>query len=108
MEGHWTPDARWEGFQGIVHGGIVSTVLDEAMSKAVRHAGLEALTADLEVRFKLAVPSGAPLSIAGWIAGQRKRLIETEASLRSADGVEYAHARGRFLELAKTRRQPEL
>jgi acyl-coenzyme A thioesterase PaaI-like protein len=29
----WIPELELEGFQGIVHGGIVSTVLDEAMSK---------------------------------------------------------------------------
>jgi len=34
----------WEGFRGIVHGGVVNTVLDEAMSKAVAGTGTEAQT----------------------------------------------------------------
>ena len=29
----WIPTSEWEGFRGIVHGGIISTVLDEAMAK---------------------------------------------------------------------------
>ncbi len=35
INARWTPTADWEGFRGIVHGGIVATVLDEAMSKAL-------------------------------------------------------------------------
>lgn len=35
----WVPDAIWEGLRGIVHGGIVTTLLDEAMAKAVASAG---------------------------------------------------------------------
>jgi hypothetical protein len=45
----WRPTESWEGFEGIVHGGIVSTVLDEAMSKAVAAMNCEALTGELKV-----------------------------------------------------------
>lgn len=45
-EASWTPTASCEGFQGIIHGGIVATVLDEAMSKAVAATGCEALTGE--------------------------------------------------------------
>ena len=48
----WTPADIWEGYQGIIHGGIVSTVLDEAMSKAVAAAAKPALTCHLEVRLR--------------------------------------------------------
>lgn len=43
----WTPSNIWEGFQGFIHGGIVSTVLDEAMSKAVAAAAKPAFTCHL-------------------------------------------------------------
>lgn len=93
----WTPESTWEGFQGIVHGGIVSTVLDEAMSKAVMAAGWEALTAELRVRFRRPVASGADYSIRGWIAESAKRMVKTEAVLVSRGGVEHAHAWAVFL-----------
>jgi acyl-coenzyme A thioesterase PaaI-like protein len=97
----WTPAPAWEGFRGIVHGGVVSTVLDEAMSKAVAAAGCEALTAELRVRFRRHVTSGDTFLIRGWISGRTKRKIETEATLRAADGTEHAHAWATFLALPK-------
>jgi acyl-coenzyme A thioesterase PaaI-like protein len=55
---NWIPAPEWEGFRGLVHGGIISTVLDEAMAKAVAATECEALTAELRVRFRLQLQSG--------------------------------------------------
>ena len=95
----WTPDSNCEGFRGIVHGGIVSTVLDEAMSKAVAASGCEALTGELRVRLRRRVAPGEVLSIRGWVTGRKKRLIETEATLTDGSGAERAHAWASFLTL---------
>jgi acyl-coenzyme A thioesterase PaaI-like protein len=95
----WTPTRDWEGFEGIVHGGIVSTVLDEAMSQAVAAGGCEALTAELRVRLRHRVSPGEPLLIRGWIVRRARRLIETEAALTGRDGVVRAHAWASFLAL---------
>ncbi len=93
----WIPSSEWEGFKGIVHGGILSTVLDEAMSKAVASSGFEALTAELRVRLRHYVVPGERLEIRGWIMERTKRLTRTEATLKAADGVERAHAWATFL-----------
>ncbi len=93
----WTPEPTWEGFPGIVHGGIVSTILDEAMSKAVAASRCRALTAELKVRFRRPVPPGRELAIRGWILDRHKRRIRTEAVVTGADGEELAHAWGVFL-----------
>jgi acyl-coenzyme A thioesterase PaaI-like protein len=95
----WAPDSRWEGFPGIIHGGIVSTVLDEAMSKAVAALPCQALTAALRVRLHRRVQSGMKLRIRGWVLERRKRRVRTEAVLEGLTGQEYAHAWGTFLEL---------
>jgi acyl-coenzyme A thioesterase PaaI-like protein len=94
----WTPTPAWEGFRGIIHGGVVATVLDEAMSKAVA-ASSEALTAELRVRYRHHVVAGESLRVRGWIVKRTKRLIETEAVLTAADGSERAHAWASFLAL---------
>jgi acyl-coenzyme A thioesterase PaaI-like protein len=99
MTATWTPASAWEGFRGIVHGGVVSTVLDEAMSKAVAGTGIEALTAELRVRFRRHVTSGHQFFIRGWIVTRNKRLMKTEAVLMATDGTEYAHAWATFLPL---------
>jgi acyl-coenzyme A thioesterase PaaI-like protein len=95
----WTPDPAWEGFRGIVHGGVVSTVLDEAMSKAVAATGSQALTAELRVRFRRHVASGGVFLVRGWIVKRNRRLIEAEAALTAPGGTEHAHAWARFLTL---------
>ncbi len=95
----WTPAASWEGFQGILHGGIVATVLDEAMSKAVAATKYQALTAELRVRYRHYVSTGEALHVRGWIVTRAKRLITAEATLAGADGTERAHAWARFLAL---------
>lgn len=99
MTATWTPKPEWEGFRGIVHGGIVSTVLDEAMSKAVAATGTEALTAQLRVRYRHHVTTGNVFQIRGWIVKRNRRLIETEATLTAPDGTEHAHAWASFLTL---------
>ena len=98
----WIPASVWEGFCGIVHGGVVSTVLDEAMSKAVAGTGTEALTAELRVRFRRHVTAGHEFFVRGWIVSRNKRMIKAEAELTAADGTEHAHAWATFLTLPDT------
>ena len=96
----WTPTNMCEGFRGIVHGGIVSTVFDEAMSKAVFATNCQALTCELRVRFRHHVTVGEPLRVRGWVVAQQKRKITAEASLCTLDGEERAQAWATFLVLA--------
>jgi acyl-coenzyme A thioesterase PaaI-like protein len=103
MTAGWIPESEMEGYQGIVHGGVVSTVLDEAMAKVVDASGTEALTAELRVRFRQQVLSGSPVPVRGWIESRNKRMVNTEAALTGADGVELAHAWAVFLVLKQER-----
>ncbi len=93
----WIPAEAHEGWPGVVHGGLLSTALDEAMSHALIAAGVRAMTAELRVRFRSPAPSGRPLTLRGWIVQRVKRLVEAEASITDANGAEYAHGWGRFL-----------
>ncbi|MGC9197829.1 MAG: PaaI family thioesterase [Acidobacteriaceae bacterium] len=93
----WSPGEFTEGFRGIVHGGIICTVLDEAMSKAVAAAGHPALTAELRVRLRHHVAPHQTFRVRGWIESCVKRLVKTEAEITDADGTEFAHAWASFL-----------
>ena len=53
----------FQGWDGIVHGGIISTLLDEAMAKLVYELGYAAVTAFLEIKFKKPAPILEPLSV---------------------------------------------
>lgn len=95
------PGSQWEGLCGIIHGGIVATLLDEAVAKAVAAQGHRSVTAEMRVRFRHYAKTGEPLQVRGWVAKRKKRIIEAEASLTVADGSECAHAWAVFLRWEK-------
>lgn len=101
LEARWTPALTAQGYPGLVHGGLLSTVLDEAMSKSVAAGGVQALTAEMKVRYRRWAKVGEECRIRGWVVARKKRLVETEATLTGPDGVECAHAWGSFLEMTK-------
>ena len=71
----------FEGHPGYLHGGIIATLLDETMSKAVRARGLTAMTRHLEVDYKRPVPSSHSDTHGGSRGAQRR----TQALGRSED-----------------------
>jgi acyl-coenzyme A thioesterase PaaI-like protein len=97
---HWQPSAHWESFRGVIHGGIVATVLGEAMSQAIIAQGWQAFTAELRVRLHLRIAPAERLRVAGWVLARRKRVIRAEATLEDAEGVERAHAWAKFVEVS--------
>lgn len=92
------PDT-FEGPRGFLHGGIVATLLDEAMSKSVRVKGFTAMTRHLEVEYLRPVPSGAPLRIEGRAVQSDGRKHRTEARILNSAGDELAKAKGLFIEV---------
>ncbi|HYK52383.1 MAG TPA: PaaI family thioesterase [Candidatus Eremiobacteraceae bacterium] len=91
------PRREFGGWSNIMHGGIVATLLDEAMAHAAIAAGERAVTARIEVRFRKAVPTDAPLIVEGKVQGRRGRVMEMESTLRGEDGTLYAEGKARFL-----------
>jgi len=92
------PDT-FEGPQGYLHGGIVATLLDEAMSKAVRAKGFTAMTRHIDVEYLRPTPSGAPIRIEGRTVQSDGRKHRTEARILDAAGVTLAQAKGLFIEV---------
>jgi uncharacterized protein (TIGR00369 family) len=92
------PD-NFEGPQGYLHGGIIATLLDETMSKAVRARGLTAMTRKLEVDYARPVPSGAPIRMEGKITASEGRKHWVQARLLNAVGSELVLGKGLFIEI---------
>jgi acyl-coenzyme A thioesterase PaaI-like protein len=93
----WHVREGWEGFSGVVHGGIVTTVLDEAMAKAIVSTERQGLTCEIKVRFCLPVRPHDALQVEARIREEHHRLVVTEATLRGVNGQEIARADARFL-----------
>jgi acyl-coenzyme A thioesterase PaaI-like protein len=91
------PRPEFGGWSNIMHGGIVATLLDEAMAHAALAAGVRAVTARIEVRFRHPVPTDKPLIVEGKVAGRRGRVMEIEGTLSGEDGTCYAQSHARFL-----------
>ena len=87
-------DKLHQGYPGYVHGGLVSTLLDEAMGWATYGAGIWALTGKLELSFRKPVPVDETLTVRARITRDRGRIIEAVAELRDASGMLVADAKG--------------
>ena len=69
--------ARFQGWDEIAHGGIVSTILDEVMAWSLVDADNWGLTARLSVEFKRPIPLERPIHAEGWITESRRRIVTT-------------------------------
>jgi acyl-coenzyme A thioesterase PaaI-like protein len=80
----WTEvelEERFQGWDGIAHGGIVCTILDEVMAWSLATTDNWGLTARIAVDFKRPVRLGVPIRAEGWMTRQRRRLVETAGRL---------------------------
>lgn len=97
----FTPDRDHEGYLGMTHGGILSTVADEAMSWAVTAAGELGVTARMSLAFRRPARLGSALSVEAWIVERSKRMIATRAEIRAVEsGDLLAEADARFVRVS--------
>ena len=89
---------EYEGYHGIYHGGIVATLLDEVMLKAILAKGIYTVTAEMTVRYKKPVQTGDTVRFVGRIVESRGRLYSTEGEALDSNGEPYATATARYLE----------
>jgi uncharacterized protein (TIGR00369 family) len=90
---------NFEGHPGYLHGGIIATLLDETMSKAVRARGLTAMTRQLEIDYLRPVPSGTPLRMEGVVVRSEGRKHWAEAKILNSGGTALARGKGLFIEV---------
>jgi len=95
----YEPCEYQQGFPGRLHGGIVATMIDEAMGWAVYHASAWGATARLAVRYRQPVHLDAPLRIEAWVVRDRSKLMELRAEVRDGEGTLLAEGDGTFMKL---------
>ncbi len=92
--------AHFEGYDNIIHGGIVAAILDEAMAKAILAQDIRAVTVTITIDFKNPLKPGNEYWVQGKILNIKKRIIETEAVISSEDTI-YAKATAKFFQIQK-------
>jgi len=97
VRAEFTPGPQYQGYAGVVHGGIVAAALDDAMAQLFHMKGQESLTARLEIRFRRETPIGQRLVVTAWLTGERAKLFTAEALLSLPDGTRLAEAKGTFV-----------
>jgi len=97
VEASFACRGAFEGYPATLHGGIICTLLDGAMTNCLFAHGHAAVTAELKVRFRHPVVTERPACVRAWIASSLRPLHELAAELLQDERV-VATAKGKFLE----------
>ena len=95
--------ARYQSWGGMVHGGMVALLLDEAVGWAAWHAGHPGVTGRLEVRYRKPLPVGEMVTLTGRVGEVRRTLVRATARLESSRTGLVAEATASLIE-ARVRR----
>ncbi len=97
------PRDEHQGFPGVIHGGIVAAVLDEALGRTAMLGNHPAwtLTGRLEIRYRRYVPYGPLLRVRATLGTERRRMHQASGVLTLAEdeSVALAEAQGTFMSL---------
>jgi len=86
---------RFNGYPGVVHGGVLTALLDEAVVRtALLEGGFDDLlvTARIEVVFRRPIPTEAPVTVVARLLQRTRARARAEAEVRLADGTVAARA----------------
>ena len=73
------------GYDGVTHGGIIFSVLDDVMANWIHLKGIRAYTAKCDIRYKDSLPIGTHVAVEGHCLKQRNRLIVMAGRMIRAD-----------------------
>lgn len=96
---YFTPAKEHQGWAGVTHGGIVSTLLDEVMTRKLNAIGIKAVTGEISVRFRRPARVGARLRFAGKLESESGRVFFTTARATDEDGNIIAEATGKIVKI---------
>jgi len=104
MDGEWLKTEFkttrfYEGYNGILHGGITSTLLDETMARLLIEKGVKAVSVKLEVSYKDKIKIGERVKIKARLLERKRRIYFLEAFVNNSQGDLKASSKGIFQKL---------
>ena len=92
---------QWcEGYHCLYHGGVISAILDGAMTNCLFARGITAVTGELNVRFRQEVLLAREISIKAWISRESDPLFILKGEIVQ-DGISKAISTGKFMKTIK-------
>ena len=88
---------RFSGWERLTHGGLLATLLDEAMAYACINRAGNAVTVEITVRFLKPVEVGQSVRVTGRVGEVKGRVVETQGEILGPEGQVAARAKARFL-----------
>jgi len=89
-----------QGYEGIMHGGVLSALLDTAMAQCLLQQNIEAVTGELNVRFFDPVDCNSTLTIRAWVDSTLPPLFHLRAQIRVGDTI-VCKAKAKFMQRDK-------
>ena len=93
------PRPEHQGFPGQLHGGIISTLLDETMGRVLIMEDVWAMTGRLEIKFRRPVPLDQELTIVGELTKNRSRAYEARGEIQLPDGTTLIEGSGMYIRI---------
>ena len=94
--GEYIVQDHFQGYKNILHGGILSALLDEVMIKSILAQDILTLTCEVKVRFKKPVKIGQRLFLEGKPTEDKGKILLAEGKIKDEDGEVVATAEGKF------------
>ncbi len=92
------PGEAFQGYSGLMHGGVISLLLDQAMTNCLFAAGITAVTGEINIRYLRPVAAGPPVLVTASLKKSRPPLYLVEAELFQENKTA-THAVGKFMQL---------
>lgn len=93
----FTPKTDHSGWLNVMHGGLLSTIMDEVMAHWLWGRGTPAMTVEMTARYLKPVPIGEPIVVTARQQQDRGRMATMEAEVTLADGTQVARAVAKFI-----------
>jgi uncharacterized protein (TIGR00369 family) len=96
----FVPQSDHQGYDGVVHGGILAALLDDAMANCLWLRGVAAVTAKMVLRYREPVQVGTRLFVYGRLLQEREKVATAEGWITTATGTRLVEAAGTFFKLS--------
>ncbi|HPV08092.1 MAG TPA: PaaI family thioesterase [Aggregatilineales bacterium] len=94
VRARYTAHEAYQGYPGVVHGGVVAALLDETAGRTpmISNPNRFMFTGKLSIRYRQPVPTDTELTLIGRLLKDRGRIVQAHSELRLPDGTVAAEA----------------